>query len=102
MENSIKIYGNIEINDEFEGLTNNPIQLEYYKIYNNIEPKNMKPYGIGITKTYCNEMEVNIEKREFNNIFSKEKEADNMLDLLIKNEVTPITLRDILEDFVIV
>lgn len=102
MENSIKIYGNIEINDEFEGLNNNPIRLEYYKIYNNMEPKNIKPYGIGIIKTYCSDMEVNIEKREFNNIFSKEKEADNMLDLLIKNEVTPITLRDILEDFVIV
>ena len=44
----------------------------------------------------------NVEKREFNHIFSKENDADDMLELLLKNKVTPTSLRDILEDFVLV
>ena len=48
------------------------------------------------------ELETEVEKREFNHIFSKENDANNMLELLIRNKVTPITLKDILKDFVLV
>ena len=41
-----------------------------------------------------------MEKSEFNHIFTQEKEADSMLKLLIRNKVTPVSLREILEDFV--
>ncbi len=99
MEKAVKVYGNAEINNKDEERTYNPIQLEYYKTYSN---KNQKPYGIGVIKTCTNEMEVDVEKREFNHIFSKENEADSMLEVLLKNKVTPIALRDILEDFVLV
>lgn len=99
MERSIKIYGNTEIDNKGEEIPYNPIKLEYYKTYSD---KNQKPYGIGVIKTWNNEVETDIEKREFNHIFSKENEADNMLELLLKNKVTPITLKDILEDFVLV
>lgn len=99
MEKAVEVYGNTEINNKGEEITYSPIQLEYYKTYNN---ENKKPYGIGVIKTCSNEIETDIEKREFNHIFSKENEADNMLEVLLKNKVTPITLRDILEDFVIV
>ncbi len=99
MEKAIKVYGNTVINNR-EEIIYNPIQLEYYKTYN--ENTEEKPYGIGVIKTCTNEIEVDIEKREFNHIFSEENDADNMLELLLKNKVTPIALKDILEDFVIV
>ena len=42
-------------------------------------------------------------KKENSIIFLvKKNDADNMLELLLKNKVTPIALRDILEDFVLV
>lgn len=99
MEKAIKIYGNAEINNNEEKATYNPIQLEYYKTYNNT---NQKPYGIGVTKTCTTEIEVDIEKREFNHIFTQENEADSILEVLLTNKVTPITLKDILEDLVLV
>lgn len=102
MEKDIKIYGNVEVNNRLEGLEYNQIQLEYYKIYNSEKQNNRKPYGIGVIKRCSNEIEIDVEKREFNHIFSKENDADNMLELLLKNKVTPIALRDILEDFVLV
>ena len=102
MGRDIKIYGNIEIKNRLEGLDYNPIQLEYYKTFNNEKNNNRKPYGIGVIKRCSNEIEIDIEKREFNHIFSEENDADNMLELLLKNKVTPIALKDILEDFVLV
>lgn len=102
MGKDIKIYGNVEINNRLEGLEYNQIQLEYYKIYNSEKQNDRKPYGIGVIKRCSNEKEIDVEKREFNHIFSKENDADNMLELLLKNKVTPIALRDILEDFVLV
>ena len=77
-------------------------QLKYYKICNNKKKSTEKPYGIGVIKTYSDELETEVEKREFNHIFSKENDANNMLELLIRNKVTPITLKDILKDFVLV
>lgn len=102
MGKDIKIYGNVEINNRLERLEYNQIQLEYYKIYNSEKQNDRKPYGIGVIKRCSNEIEIDVEKREFNHIFSKENDADNMLELLLKNKVTPIALRDILEDFVLV
>lgn len=100
MEETIKMYGDIEIENELDEILSGPIQLQYYKTYNDV--RKQKPYGIGVIKTYCNEIETDIEKREFNHIFSKENDANNMLEVLMKNKVTPITLKDILEDFILV
>jgi len=83
-----------------EGVTKEfPINLEYYKIFTRM-PKNVeKPYGIGIAKTHEDTVETCMEKSEFSHIFSQEQEAEKMLKLLIENKVTPVTLRDVLEDF---
>ena len=104
LEKSIKVYGNISISGGIEDgrLEKFPINLQYYKIHNNIENNNMKTYGIGIVKTQQDEIETIMEKSEFSNIFIKEQEADNMLKMLIKNKVTPISLRYILEDLILV
>ena len=102
MEKSVEIYGNISITEGIgERVTQEfPINLEYYKIHNNVPKNKEKPYGIGIIKTYEDEIETIMEKSEFNHIFTHEKEADSMLKLLIRNKVTPVSLREILEDFV--
>lgn len=101
MEKSVEVYGSVSISDCItKGVTEEfPINLEYYKIHTHM-PKNVeKPYGIGIVKTHEDTVETRMEKSEFNHIFSQEQEADKMLKLLIKNKVTPVTLRDILEDY---
>ena len=100
LEKTVQVYGDIELKNELDEILNGPIQLKYYKTYNN--SKRQKPYGIGVIKTYCNDVETDIEKREFNHIFSKENDANNMLDILIKHKVTPSTLKDVLEDFILV
>lgn len=95
------MYGNVSISDCItRGVTEEfPINLEYYKICTRM-PKNVeKPYGIGIIKTHEDTIETCMEKSEFNHVFSQEQEANKMLELLIENKVTPVTLRDILEDF---
>ena len=104
MEKSVKVYGNISIDEcIYREVTKEfPINLEYYKIHNNVALNKEKPYGIGIIKTYEDNNETHMEKSEFNHIFKKEQEADNMLKILVKNKVTPISLRDILEDYVLV
>ena len=101
MEKSVEVYGSVTICDYItKGVTEEfPINLEYYKIHTHM-PKNVeKPYGIGIIKTHEDTVETCMEKSEFSQIFSQEQEADKMLELLIENKVTPVTLRDILEDY---
>ena len=42
-----------------------------------------------------------MEKSEFSHVFSQEQDAEDMLKMLIGNEVTPVALRDILEDYIV-
>jgi len=46
LEKSIKVYGNISISGGIEDgrLEKFPINLQYYKIHNNVENNNMKTY----------------------------------------------------------
>ena len=94
LEKSVEVYGNIAITDCItEGVTKKfPINLEYYKIHNNVPQNDEKPYGIGIIKTHQDEVETIMEKSEFSHIFSQEKEADNMLELLIENEINIVQM----------
>lgn len=104
MEKSVEVVGNVRIdNDITEGVTKQfPINLEYYKIHYHELQTEEKPYGIGIIKTHQDEVETIMEKSEFNHIFRQEAEAEDMIKLLMEHEVTPISLRDILEDFILV
>lgn len=101
MNKQVEIFGNTVLTDDIK--KKNLVELEYYKICNNLDNKEaIKPYGIGVIKKSCDEIELDIEQREFNNIFSSENEANKMLNLLLKNQVTPVALRDILEDYVLI
>ncbi len=69
----VKVYGNTEIKHAIGEIGYNPIQLEYYKIYNSEKQDERKPYGIGVIKRCSNETELDVEKKENLIIFSVKK-----------------------------
>ena len=54
MGRDVKVYGNTEIKHAIGERGYNPIQLEYYKIYNSEKQDERKPYGIGVIKRCSN------------------------------------------------
>ena len=85
-----------------------PIKLEYYKIardenvrntdqINEIENTRGK-YGIEVVKTEYLEGNVKIETKEVTDVTNDLDEADRILTLLRNNEVTPVSVEDVLED----
>ncbi len=78
-----------------------PIKLEYYKIINEDEIiKQEKPkFGIHIIKTEYKEQDIKIENKNIQYVTNDEKRIEQILNLLKKNEVTPIAVEDILNDF---
>lgn len=96
MYNFTKFYGETIIHEELE--EPRTIRLKYYQTKDCKFSKNVKQYGVGVIKTEVKDDEVNEEKQEFNHIFKKKDEVKNLLDMLLKNKVTPIHLRYVLED----
>ena len=82
------LYGKTILNDmDSDELTkDNEIELEYYQIRNTAKNK---PYGVEIVKR---------NMKIVNNICNKENENIRVLELLLNNKVTPISVDDILED----
>ena len=74
-----------------------PIKIEYYKTK---EEGNIDIYGIEIIKTEYQRNTVKIEKENIDRITYDETEANHILDLLKKNEVTPIIAREIVQDYI--
>lgn len=72
MGRDVKVYGNTEIKHAIGERGYNPIQLEYYKIYNSEKQDERKPYGIGVIKRCSNETELDVEKENLI-IFSVKK-----------------------------
>ena len=87
-----------------------PIKLEYYKIARDENVKNTNQvketentkgkYGIEVVKTaYINE-EIKVEKASIDKLTNDEKIENSILDILKRNEVTPVILEDVIEDLV--
>ena len=73
-----------------------PIKLEYYKI-KDLKSKN-DIFGIEVVKTaYINE-EIKVEKASIDKLTNDEKIENSILDILKRNEVTPVILEDVIED----
>lgn len=70
-----------------------PIKVEYYKI----EEENK--FGIEIIKKEYKQQKINIEKQELKSLSKDECRINRMLELFKKNEVTPISAPEIIEDF---
>ena len=74
-----------------------PIKLEYFRTLRNKENVENK-YGIQVVKTEYLEDDINIESKEIKDITNRQDKIGELLDMLKENEVTPITLEDVLED----
>ena len=80
---------------------NYPIKLEYYKIINEDEiMKGEKArFAIKVIKTEYRNDETKTEEKEITYLSNDEKKIEEILTLFKENEVTPISVEDIIYDF---
>ena len=71
-----------------------PISLEYYKI------SNYQGYGIEIVKRQYINKSINIEAMQLQDISEDEQEIEAILEVLKEYYVTPIALKDVVQDLV--
>lgn len=77
------------------------IKLEYYKIINEDEfiNKNQAKYGIKVVKTEYLKDDTKVENKEIRYLSNSEQKTNELLEILKRNEVTPISIQDIIYDF---
>lgn len=101
MKNLREFYGDtvIDKNDynEFDGEFK--IHLTYYKTQDclNLDDKNVS-YGMQVVKKQTDGKNMKVETKEFSNIADTEEKVDSILEILKRNKVTPVAVRDVLED----
>lgn len=93
-----KFFAGIFVDKEklMENNINYPIKLEYYKI-RNLEDE----YGVEIVKTEYREEYVKFENDAITNITKEEEKIDDIISKLKNNLVTPIELKEVIEDILI-
>ncbi len=77
--------------------------LDYYLIRESVSDYcDLIRYGVKVVKTVveCGGGKT-VESKQINNIFYREPEADNFIRLIMRNRVTPISLMDVVEDYII-
>ena len=82
---------------EKEGI-HHPIKVEYYKICKKNEY--LEKYGIEVIKTEYFDQNIEIETACIENITDSENKADGILELLKRNQVTPIIAKDVIDDLI--
>lgn len=84
---------------EEEGISY-PIKLEYYKIINEdeITRGEKSRFGIKVIKTEYRE-EPKVEEKEVRYMSNDEKRIEEILEIFKRNEVTPISVEEIISDF---
>ncbi len=83
---------------------NGKILLEYYIVpqYIHEDYCNIRQYGIKVKKTLVKDGGARItETKEISNVFYDEKSARKFAELIMKNKVTPVTLTDVVEDYIV-
>ena len=92
-----KFFGGIFVKKETlkEADINHPVKLEYYKIINEENGENLK-FGIEIVKTDYIDEKIEVEKREIKHLSNDEEKINDILTVLKCNEVTPISVEDII------
>ena len=78
-----------------------PIKLEYYKIIHEDEivKQEKAKYGMHIIKTEYKEPEIEIENKIIPHFSNDEKRTEEILKIMKENEVTPISVEEVLQDF---
>ncbi len=101
MEYRKKLYGTtiIDSSDSEEIQSNQKIELEYYEIQSNrrlLEEEGQ--YGVEIIKKKVKDEITDIEGKVMKHIFQTEKDICQLLEKLMNNKVTPISLEDVIAD----
>lgn len=80
---------------------NYPIKLEYYKIINEDElnKSNATKFGINVIKTEYIKDNTKVEEKAIKYLSNDEQKINEILNVLKQNEVTPISLEDVIMDF---
>ncbi len=97
-------FGSIFINKQKleEENINYPIKVDYYKVINEDELDFRKgtKFGIQVIKTeYKENNEIKVEEKTIKYLSNDEQKVDQILETLKNNEVTPVSLQDIIIDF---
>ena len=75
-----------------------PVKLEYYKI-KDLKSRN-DIFGVEVIKTEYIEDRIKVERASIDKLTNDEKMENSILDILKRNEVTPVILGDVIEDLV--
>ena len=102
MKNTRKFYGDtiikLENMEEKNTCTGNKFKIEYYQLESSItEANHLVKYGVEILKRDVVNDNI-LERKEIRDITNTEEKIYNLLDILYRNEVTPISLNDVIED----
>ena len=103
MKNKKTFYGDVMI-DKYnlkDSSINYPIELEYYKVSQNrtnIINEDYEIYGVEIIKKEYIEDRIETESMCVENLTKNEKTVDKIIKILKDNTVTPITLKDVIND----
>ena len=100
MKNTRKFYGDtiIKLEDTEEDGLSNQFKLEYYQVKSSItEASHLVKYGVEILKRDVINDEI-LERKEIRDITNVEEKIYNVLDILYRNEVTPVSVNDVIED----
>lgn len=92
-------YGGVFMNKDMleeEGIFY-PIKLEYYKT-EQIYEKNIEMYGVEVIKTEYIKDDIKIEKANIEGISNDEDKTNKILDILKKHQVTPVSVKEVIED----
>lgn len=96
-----KVYYGSTILDTKDNNVKNRIELEYYrtkKRKNYFLREDTTSYGIEIVKKEYQGKKVNIEKEKVDRISDKKSSIDSIINKLRKFKVTPICLKDVVDD----
>lgn len=100
MKNTRKFYGDtiIKLENMEEEDVSNQFKIEYYQVENAItEASHLVKYGVEILKRDVVSNNI-LERKEIRNITNVEEKIYNVLDILYRNEVTPVSVEDVIED----
>lgn len=96
MEDEI-FYGTAQLGNE------NGSELEYYLIPESISSEycDLMCYGIKVKKTtYFEGGGKTVETKQINNVFYRRADAERFIEIIIKGTVTPVALKDVVEDYI--
>ena len=99
MEYKKSFFGKTSINssDSEEKETIEEIELEYYET-RNFNEENKREYRIEVVKKNMKNEGFNIESKIVNNISNEETAISKLLEIMLLNKVTPVTVDDIISD----